>query len=172
MKTDVLRFFHAHSFPLDKKKNNKKLNYKKEENGLPFMHISWKSLLIFHLWCTFLTYLYWYFQSQEIPDGHRAPVPESSARGSGTRSVDTQTPGSPGSRDSSSGSRSQSVSPAYPIIPGAMDSSRPSSGTDSGGIERLEKGGSNGQWNRLEWNWEAIYLYIIRNACEVFVAWD
>ena len=35
---------------------------------------------------------------------------------------------------------------------GQMDSE-----TDLSGMERLEKGGSNGQWNRLEWNGEAIY---------------
>ncbi|KAK3108298.1 hypothetical protein FSP39_005178 [Pinctada imbricata] len=80
-------------------------------------------------------------KSQDIPDGHRAPIPESPARGSSTRSVDTQTPGSSGSHDDPSpGSRSQSVSPGFPIIPGAIDTSRPSSGADSGGMERLEKG--------------------------------
>ncbi|XP_048754231.1 glucocorticoid-induced transcript 1 protein-like [Ostrea edulis] len=82
----------------------------------------------------------------DIPDGHRAPVPEPVHRTSSTRSVDTQTPsgvldtGTPSISvdDVSSGSGSQSCSPAMPIIPGHMDSSRPSSGADSGN-ERPEK---------------------------------
>lgn len=82
----------------------------------------------------------------EIPDGHRAPIPETPHRTSSTRSVDTQTPsgvldaGTPTINvdDTSSGSRSHSCSPAIPIIPGHMDSSRPSSGVDSG-YEKVEK---------------------------------
>ncbi|XP_052095115.1 glucocorticoid-induced transcript 1 protein-like isoform X1 [Mytilus californianus] len=63
----------------------------------------------------------------DIPDGHKAPCPELVNRGSSTRSIDTQTPGTGNLSDNSSGSRSHSVSPAIPIIPGHMDSSRPSS---------------------------------------------
>ncbi|XP_061179742.1 glucocorticoid-induced transcript 1 protein-like [Saccostrea echinata] len=82
----------------------------------------------------------------EIPDGHRAPVPEPVHRTSSTRSMETQTPsgvldtGTPtiSVDDMSSGSGSHSGSPAIPIIPGQMDSSRPSSGADSGN-ERTEK---------------------------------
>lgn len=84
-------------------------------------------------------------QVHDIPDGHRAPVNDIlMLRGSGTRSVDTQTPsgciddtGSTGS----TGSRSQSISPAMPIIPGHLDTSRPSSITESSPREadRLEK---------------------------------
>ncbi|KAL4222270.1 Glucocorticoid-induced transcript 1 protein [Mactra antiquata] len=76
----------------------------------------------------------------EVPDGHRAPIPE--IRHSGTRSIDTQTPsstldergsctldeqgtGSPASQ----GSRPPSISPAIPIMPGTMENSpRPSPG--------------------------------------------
>ncbi|KAJ8314355.1 hypothetical protein KUTeg_008916 [Tegillarca granosa] len=80
-------------------------------------------------------------RAHDIPDGHRAPIPEVIHRGSSTRNVDTQTPSGclddtrvPSScQDESSGSRSSSVSPAIPIIPGQMDSSRPSSRADSSG---------------------------------------
>lgn len=91
--------------------------------------------------------LLFFIKKIEIPDGHRAPIPETPHRTSSTRSVDTQTPsgvldaGTPTINvdDTSSGSRSHSCSPAIPIIPGHMDSSRPSSGVDSG-FEKVEKG--------------------------------
>lgn len=73
----------------------------------------------------------------DIPDGHRAPIPQSS---SGTRSIDTQTPCRSGgtSRESRSSEspasphRPRSISPAIPIIAGLMENSpRPSSSYDS-----------------------------------------
>lgn len=89
-----------------------------------------------------------FIQQIEIPDGHRAPLPETTHRTSSTRSVDTQTPSGAldppttptiSVDDASSGSGSHSGSPAIPIIPGQMDSSRPSSGADSS-CEKTEKG--------------------------------
>lgn len=77
---------------------------------------------------------------RDIPDGHRAPVPEIS-RTSGTRSIDTQTP-SGNLDDRSSGSsaspnRPLSISPA---IIGHMDHSpRPSSSYDSSGSTPRDK---------------------------------
>ncbi|XP_041367236.1 glucocorticoid-induced transcript 1 protein-like [Gigantopelta aegis] len=70
---------------------------------------------------------------QEIPDGHRAPVPEVRVVNSTMRSVDTQTPSAQldEPRATSSNSRSDSISPAIPIMPGTMDSSRPSSRSES-----------------------------------------
>ena len=75
------------------------------------------------------------FQS-DIPDGHRAPVPQVH---SATRSIDTQTPcrtGTNQGRNSESPAspciRPHSISPAIPIIPGLMENSpRPSSSYDS-----------------------------------------
>lgn len=74
----------------------------------------------------------------DIPDGHRAPVPQVH---SGTRSIDTQTPCRSGGtsyegRNSESPAspslRPYSTSPAIPIIPGLMENSpRPSSTFDS-----------------------------------------
>ncbi|XP_074659168.1 protein FAM117B-like isoform X2 [Tubulanus polymorphus] len=66
---------------------------------------------------------------EPTPDGHRAPVLELIRGGSGTRSIDTQTPCSGYvDHDSGTSSRSQSISPSFPpIIPGHMDLSRPSS---------------------------------------------
>lgn len=89
-----------------------------------------------------------FIQQIEIPDGHRAPLPDTTHRTSSTRSVDTQTPSGAldppttptiSVDDASSGSGSHSGSPAIPIIPGQMDSSRPSSGADSS-CEKTEKG--------------------------------
>ena len=77
---------------------------------------------------------------RDIPDGHRAPVPDLS-RTSGTRSIDTQTP-SGNLDDRSSGSsaspnRPQSISPA---IVGHLDQSpRPSSSYDSSGSTPRDK---------------------------------
>lgn len=81
------------------------------------------------------------FQTIDIPDGHRAPVP--AIHGS-TRSIDTQTPSSPSrncgtSRDGHSSEspaspciRPYSISPSVPIIPCCMENSpRPSSSYDS-----------------------------------------
>lgn len=79
-------------------------------------------------------------EKRDIPDGHRAPVPDIS-RTSGTRSIDTQTP-SGNLDDRSSGSsaspnRPQSISPA---IIGHMDHSpRPSSSYDSSGSTPRDK---------------------------------
>ncbi|XP_046543230.1 protein FAM117B-like isoform X3 [Haliotis rubra] len=78
----------------------------------------------------------------EIPDGHRAPIPDIIRIGS-TRSVNTQTPS--GQVDepyttTSSGSRADSISPAIPIIPGHMDTSRPSSRSESTDSKSSDKG--------------------------------
>jgi hypothetical protein len=84
-----------------------------------------------------------FFQSIEIPDGHRAPVPE--IRHSGTRSIDTQTPsGTLDDRSSGSpaspASRPHSISPAIPIMAGNLENSpRPSSNYDSSGSTPRDK---------------------------------
>ncbi|XP_060575763.1 glucocorticoid-induced transcript 1 protein-like, partial [Ruditapes philippinarum] len=82
-------------------------------------------------------------RSIEIPDGHRAPVPE--IRHSGTRSIDTQTPsGTLDDRSSGSpaspASRPHSISPAIPIMAGNLENSpRPSSNYDSSGSTPRDK---------------------------------
>lgn len=80
----------------------------------------------------------------DIPDGHRAPVPE--IRHSGTRSIDTQTPsGTLDDRSSCSpaspASRPHSISPTIPIMAGHIEnpSSRPSSNYDSSGSTPRDK---------------------------------
>lgn len=82
-------------------------------------------------------------RSIEIPDGHRAPIPE--IRHSGTRSIDTQTPsGTLDDRSSGSSaspaSRPHSISPAIPIMTGNLENSpRPSSNYDSSGSTPRDK---------------------------------
>lgn len=77
---------------------------------------------------------------RDIPDGHRAPVPDNS-RTSGTRSIDTQTPSGTlddrSSGSSASPNRPHSISPA---IIGHLDQSpRPSSSYDSSGSTPRDK---------------------------------
>ncbi|KAL3832522.1 hypothetical protein ACJMK2_024157 [Sinanodonta woodiana] len=71
-------------------------------------------------------------QYQDVPDGHRAPVP-AEMKSNGTRNVDTQTPSGVLDDNGSPASRPHSISPAIPIILGQMDSSRPSSTVESNG---------------------------------------
>ncbi|KAK6166615.1 hypothetical protein SNE40_023266 [Patella caerulea] len=70
---------------------------------------------------------------REIPDGHRAPIPEIQRIPCATRSVDTQTPSSnhDDGRNSSLAGRCESISPAINIILGPMDLSQPSSRSQS-----------------------------------------
>lgn len=79
-------------------------------------------------------------EKRDIPDGHRAPVPDIS-RTSGTRSIDTQTPsGNLDGRSSSSSAspnRPHSISPA--IIGHFDHSPRPSSSYDSSGSTPRDK---------------------------------
>lgn len=86
-------------------------------------------------------------QAQDIPDGHRAPIPEVT-RLSCTRSVDTQTPSAQVEETlpASSAGRPDSVSPAVAGAPApsihAIDLLHPDSRSDS-----LESKSSKGRWS-------------------------
>ncbi|XP_045552702.1 protein FAM117B [Salmo salar] len=64
---------------------------------------------------------------QDVPDGHRAPLPLPLQRSSSTRSIDTQTPsgGLGGGKHSNSSSRPDSISPSYLTILNDMGGGSP-----------------------------------------------
>lgn len=66
-------------------------------------------------------------QPQDVPDGHRAPLPVPPQRSSSTRSIDTQTPSGGGLSGSHSNcsSRPDSISPSYLTVVNDMGGGSP-----------------------------------------------